>query len=112
MISFFGSLFILIAGYFLYGKFVESIIKPTDEVTPAIAHADGVDYVPLSTARSFLIQLLNIAGLGPIFGAIGELYGDLAFIYGSYSAQYLLVQSMIIYQECCHCAIMVPVSPK
>ena len=71
MTAFLIALFALIAGYAIYGKFVESIFKPTDAVTPAIAKNDGVDFVPLPTWKVFLIQLLNIAGLGPIFGAIG-----------------------------------------
>ncbi len=82
MITFFVALVLLIAGYFLYGKVVEKIFGPTDKPTPAIANADGVDYVPLSTPRAFLIQLLNIAGLGPIFGAIsGALWGPSVYLW-------------------------------
>ncbi len=82
MITFFICLFILIAGFFIYGKFVERVFKPTDQPTPAIAHEDGVDYIPLPTWKVFMIQLLNIAGLGPIFGAIaGALWGPVVFFW-------------------------------
>ena len=83
MITFFVSIALLIAGYFLYGKLVERIfgIRP-DRETPAYTLADGVDYVPMSWGRIFLIQFLNIAGLGPIFGAImGAVYGPVAFLW-------------------------------
>lgn len=82
MITFFVCLFILIIGFVIYGKFVESVFKPTDKPTPAIAHEDGVDYIPLPTWKVFMIQLLNIAGLGPIFGAIaGALWGPVVFFW-------------------------------
>lgn len=82
MITFFIALFILIAGYFIYGKFVEGIFGPTDEPTPALSHGDGIDYVPMSTPKVFLIQLLNIAGLGPIFGALaGAQWGPTVFLW-------------------------------
>lgn len=82
MISFFAALLILIVGYVIYGKIVEKIFAPTDEKTPAIANPDGVDYVPLSTPKAFLIQLLNIAGLGPIFGAIsGAMWGPSVYLW-------------------------------
>lgn len=82
MITFFICLFILIIGFVIYGKFVESVFKPTDKPTPAIAHEDGVDYIPLPTWKVFMIQLLNIAGLGPIFGAIaGALWGPVVFFW-------------------------------
>jgi carbon starvation protein CstA len=83
MISFFCSLALLLGGYFIYGKFVERVfgIRP-DRETPAYTHADGVDYVPMSWGRIFLIQFLNIAGLGPIFGAVmGAIYGPVAFLW-------------------------------
>ena len=70
MITFFLALILLVTGYIVYGKFVDEMFAPSDEVTPALAKNDGVDFVPLPTAKVFLIQLLNIAGLGPIFGAI------------------------------------------
>jgi len=70
MISFFICLAILIAGYFLYGGHVEKVFSPDDRDTPAVRINDGVDYVVLPPWKLFLIQLLNIAGLGPIFGAL------------------------------------------
>ncbi|MDD3321079.1 MAG: carbon starvation protein A [Paludibacter sp.] len=83
MISFISSIFLLIAGYFVYGKIAEKIFGVEENrKTPAIANPDGVDYVPLATWRVFLIQFLNIAGLGPIFGAImGIMFGPAAFIW-------------------------------
>lgn len=83
MITFLLSLLILIAGYFFYGKYIEKIFAPDEaRVTPAIGHPDGVDYVPLSSRKIFLIQFLNIAGLGPIFGAImGAMYGPIVFLW-------------------------------
>ncbi|SDC52251.1 MULTISPECIES: carbon starvation CstA family protein [unclassified Candidatus Frackibacter] len=83
MVSFIGSLIALIVGYMVYGKIVDNIFG-SDETreTPAHAKEDGVDYMPLSWPRVFLIQLLNIAGLGPIFGAIaGALFGPAAFLW-------------------------------
>ncbi len=61
----------LIIGYAVYGKIVDSMFGPTDRTTPAVRLNDGVDYMPLPTWKVFMIQLLNIAGLGPIFGALG-----------------------------------------
>ena len=80
MISFFICLFLLVGGFFVYGKFAEKVFGPDDRRTPAIAMEDGADYVPMGTARIFLIQLLNIAGLGPIFGALaGAAWGPSVF---------------------------------
>lgn len=83
MYSFLISIVVLIVGYFIYGKIAERIFGvEKDRETPAIANPDGVDYVPLSTWRVFLIQFLNIAGLGPIFGAImGIMFGQAAFLW-------------------------------
>lgn len=82
MLTFFICFAILIVGYFLYGKYVERVFTISPAPTPAITMQDGVDYIPLSTGRVFLIQLLNIAGLGPIFGAIsGALWGASAFFW-------------------------------
>ncbi len=82
MISFLLSLLALIAGYFIYGKFVENVFGPDDRPTPAVAMTDGVDYLPLPTWKVFMIQFLNIAGTGPIFGAImGAWYGPGAYIW-------------------------------
>ena len=82
MISFFICLFLLVGGFFVYGKFAEKVFGPDDRRTPAIAMEDGADYVPMGTARIFLIQLLNIAGLGPIFGALaGAAWGPSVFLW-------------------------------
>jgi carbon starvation protein CstA len=83
MITFFLSLILLVGGYFTYGVVVERIFKPDESRnTPALAVNDGVDYVPLDWKKVFLIQLLNIAGLGPIFGAIaGALWGPVSFLW-------------------------------
>ena len=74
---------ILIVGYFTYGKIVDKHFGPDDSrETPATRLQDGIDYMPMSWPRIFLIQLLNIAGLGPIFGAIqGALFGPAAFVW-------------------------------
>ena len=68
MISFFVCLAILIIGFMLYSKVAEKVFGPDDRKPPALSMTDGSDYVPMGTPRIFLIQLLNIAGLGPIFG--------------------------------------------
>ncbi len=83
MITFFVSIILLIGGYFIYGSFIERIFgADKNKETPAYTHTDGVDYVPMSWWRVFLIQFLNIAGLGPIFGAImGAVYGPSAFLW-------------------------------
>lgn len=72
----------LIIGYLLYGKLVDVMFGPTDAETPALKHNDGVDYTPLPTWKVFMIQLLNIAGLGPIFGALaGALWGPVVYLW-------------------------------
>ena len=82
MISFFLCLAILIAGYFTYGKVVENTFGPDDRETPAVKINDGVDYVVMPQWKLFLVQLLNIAGLGPIFGALqGALWGPVVFLW-------------------------------
>ncbi|AMO58299.1 carbon starvation protein CstA [Endozoicomonas montiporae] len=83
MISFIVALLALMVGYALYGSVVEKAFgADPSRTTPAYKLTDGVDFVPLSWPRIFLIQFLNIAGLGPIFGAIlGALYGPSAFIW-------------------------------
>lgn len=82
MITFIIAVIILLAGYFLYGKLVERVFRPDDRPTPAIAHPDGVDYIPMKTWRVFLVQLLNIAGTGPIFGALmGAVFGPIVFLW-------------------------------
>jgi carbon starvation protein CstA len=83
MITFLASIALLIVGYFTYGKLIEKIFGVKDaRQTPAYSMKDGVDYIPMGTNRNSLIQLLNIAGVGPIFGPImGALYGPVAFIW-------------------------------
>lgn len=83
MLSFTIALIILIGGYFLYGKFVAKVFgQDPSRPTPVKLHADGVDFVELPTWKVFLIQFLNIAGLGPIFGAImGVMFGPAAFLW-------------------------------
>ena len=66
MISFLLCLAILIVGYFVYGKIVDNTFGPDDRETPAVRINDGVDYVVMPQWKLFLVQLLNIAGLGPI----------------------------------------------
>jgi carbon starvation protein CstA len=83
MISFLVSLAVLVGGYFIYGTIVEKAfgVQPERE-TPCTTMCDGVDYVPIGWKKIYMIQLLNIAGLGPIFGAImGALYGPAAFLW-------------------------------
>lgn len=82
MVSFTLCLLALIAGYFIYGRFMERIFGPDDRQTPAVTRADGVDYIPLPTWKIFMIQFLNIAGLGPIFGAImGAKFGTASYLW-------------------------------
>ena len=82
MLSFTLCLLALIVGYFTYGKFIERIMCPDDRLTPVHTKADGVDYVPLPRWKIFMIQFLNIAGIGPIFGAIlGAQYGEASFLW-------------------------------
>ncbi|MFY3791571.1 carbon starvation protein A [Ureibacillus sp. MALMAid1270] len=83
MITFIICIALLILGYFTYGKFVEKVFGSNpSRPTPAYVNADGVDYVPMTTNKNSLIQLLNIAGTGPVFGPIaGALYGPVAFVW-------------------------------
>ncbi len=82
MISFFICLAVLIGGYFLYGKFVSKVYGPDDRQTPAVRINDGVDFVVMPKWKLFLIQLLNIAGLGPIYGALaGAQWGPSVFLW-------------------------------
>lgn len=82
MYTFLAALAALWIGYAVYGGIVDGILAPTDKVTPAIEKNDGVDYMPLPTWKVFLIQLLNIAGLGPIFGALGgALWGPSVYLW-------------------------------
>ncbi len=82
MISFAISLLALVLGYVLYGRFVERVFSPDNRPTPAVTMADGVDYVAMPNWKVFMIQFLNIAGTGPIFGAImGAWYGPYAYLW-------------------------------
>lgn len=82
MISLFISLAVLFVGYILYGKVVETVFSPDDRTTPAVTVNDGVDFVPMKTWKAFLVQLLNIAGTGPIFGALmGAVFGPIVFLW-------------------------------
>ena len=82
MISFTIALLALIVGYLFYGKFVEHVMGPDNRPTPAVAKADGVDYIVMPGWKIFMIQFLNIAGTGPIFGAImGAWYGPVAYLW-------------------------------
>ena len=82
MISFLLCLALLIIGYFVYGKIVDNTFGPDDRETPAVRINDGVDYVVMPQWKLFLVQLLNIAGLGPIFGALqGALWGPVVFLW-------------------------------
>ncbi|MBP5394804.1 MAG: carbon starvation protein A [Candidatus Methanomethylophilaceae archaeon] len=72
----------LLLGYLFYSRFIESIVKPFRETTPAYTKQDGMDYVPMSKWKNQLIQLLNIAGTGPIFGALmGAKWGPIVFLW-------------------------------
>ena len=82
MITFSICLAVLVVFYFIYGKFVERIFRPDDRKTPAFTMQDGVDYIPMPTWKIFMIQFLNIAGLGPIFGAVlGAKFGIASFLW-------------------------------
>ena len=82
MISLILSLGVLVLGYFFYGRLVETVFGPDDRTTPAYTRQDGVDFIPLPTWKAFLVQLLNIAGTGPIFGAImGACFGPVVFLW-------------------------------
>ena len=82
MITFIISFFALVIGYIVYGRFVEKVFCPDDRPTPAVSMADGVDYIVLPSWKVFMIQFLNIAGTGPIFGAImGAKFGPVAYLW-------------------------------
>ncbi|MDD3687941.1 MAG: carbon starvation CstA family protein [Bacteroidales bacterium] len=83
MITLLISILILVAGYFFYGRFVERrFAVDSNALTPAVAINDGVDFIPMPVWKIFIIQFLNIAGLGPIFGAIlGAAFGPMAYIW-------------------------------
>ena len=103
MLWFFFCAGILVLGYFVYGKIIEKIfvINPK-RATPAYSMNDGVDYIPMSRTKIWLIQLLNIAGTGPIFGPIlGALYGPVAMLW----IVFLPVRCTIISAECYLCVM-------
>ena len=82
MITFTFALVLLIVGYLVYGTYVNKVFGPDDRETPAVAMADGVDFIPMPTWKIFMIQFLNIAGLGPIFGAImGAQFGTASYLW-------------------------------
>ncbi len=82
MYSFLISVIILIAGYYIYSRIIEKVFGPDDRQTPAAMINDGVDYIPMPTWKVFMIQLLNIAGTGPIFGALGgALFGPVVYLW-------------------------------
>ena len=82
MISLLSSFLVLLVGYCVYGRVAEKVFSPDDRQTPALAVNDGVDCVPMKTWKAFLVQLLNIAGTGPIFGALmGAVFGPIVFLW-------------------------------
>ena len=83
MISFLISIAALILGYIVYGAFVDKVFGPDPKrITPAVEKADGVDFIAMPTWKVFMIQFLNIAGTGPIFGAImGAKFGPASYLW-------------------------------
>lgn len=82
MVSFFVCLVVLVVGYFTYGKVIEKVYEPDGRETPAVRINDGVDFVVMPKWKLFLVQLLNIAGLGPIYGALaGAQWGPAVFLW-------------------------------
>ncbi len=83
MFTFIIALVALVVGYFIYGRFIERLIGyDYSKPTPAMVHPDGVDFIPLPTWKVYMIQFLNIAGLGPIFGAImGAKFGTASYLW-------------------------------
>ena len=95
MISVLCTLIVLILGYILYGRLVAGVFGPDDRKTPAYAREDGVDFVPMKTWKAFLVQLLNIAGTGPIFGALmGACFGPVVFLWIVLGAAFMSAVSM------------------
>ena len=81
MYTFLIGLVLLIVGGFFYGQFCQKVFRPDDRRTPALTRTDGVDYLPMKSWKNSLIELLNIAGTGPILGPIqGILFGPIAFL--------------------------------
>lgn len=97
MISLFISFGVLIIGYIVYSRIAEKVFAPDDRQTPSIAYNDGVDCVPMKTWKAFLVQLLNIAGTGPIFGALmGAVFLVLWCSCGLFSALFWAARFTII----------------
>ncbi len=81
MTLFISGILVLIVGYFTYGKLMMRLCRPDERPTPALTHTDGIDYLPMPKWRNMLIQLLNIAGVGPVIGVIiGIKFGTICFI--------------------------------
>lgn len=81
MLLFSVGLLLLLVGYYTYGRFVERVLEPDDRETPAVKYSDGVDFVVLPQWKNMLIQLLNIAGVGPVIGVIaGIKFGSIVFL--------------------------------
>ncbi len=91
MITFIVSIVLLVVAYFTYGKVVERIFGASEaNETPVKRMADGVDYIEMKPWRMFVVQLLNIAGLGPIFGAVlGAAYGPMAYVWIVFGAIFM-----------------------
>ena len=82
MLSLLLSLAVLVIGYLVYGRLVNRVFAPDDRQTPAVAVNDGVDCVPMKPWKAYLVQLLNIAGTGPIFGPLmGAVFGPVVFLW-------------------------------
>ena len=82
MYSLIISFVVLIGGYMIFSRITSNVFAPDSRKTPAIAINDGVDCVPMAKPRLFLVQLLNIAGTGPIFGPImGAVFGPVVFLW-------------------------------
>lgn len=110
MYSFTICLLILVVGYFVYGRYVERVFGPeAKRPTPALTKADEVDYIPLPTWKIFMIQFLNIAGLGPIFGAImGAKFGTASYLW-IVLGSVLAGLRTIIFRGCCRSGMEVKV---
>lgn len=110
MITFSIALILLVVGYWIYGSYINKLFAPDpNRKTPALTMTDGVDFIPLPTWKIFMIQFLNIAGLGPIFGAImGAQFGTASYLW-IVLEQYLPVRFTIFWQGHCHSAIPVKV---
>ncbi len=82
MYSFLLCVTVLVFGYIFYGKYIDKTFAPDDRLTPAVEINDGVDYIPMPLWKVYLIQLLNIAGTGPIFGALsGAVFGPIVYLW-------------------------------